>query len=450
MPAREEILAAMKKAASFYSTKVSTGGGYHFSYTDDLSYGRSEQTETPHRVQLQREGTPIVAMAFLDAYNARGDSLYLDAARRAGSQLVNGQLCSGGWDYHIEFRPEERKKYPYRADGNCGSPTKVVTTLDDNVTQANTRFLMRLDHTLQFKDAAIHQAARFALDSLIQAQYPVGAWPQRYSEFPDPAKFPVKKASYPESWSRRWPGEVYKNHYTFNDNTTADCIDMMLEAARIYNEPRYLASAEKGGQFILLAQMPDPQPAWAQQYDADMHPAWARVFEPPSITGGESQGVLRLLMLLYSETGNRKYLEPVPRALDYLKRSLLPPTSTPSAFAVRPLSTATASSLTTANAPGAAAIVTVSVPLPVIALGARRRSPPSVGSEKLAGMASVGPATAASAAGLLVMAMAPALLTALTTRNFSVDAKLLSYQAAPGWLKKLFRASTVPVRRVAT
>ena len=101
-------------------------------------------------------------------------------------------------------------------------------------------------------------------------------------------------------------------------------IDAMLEAARIYKEPRYLASAEKGGEFILLAQMPEPQPGWAQQYDRDMHPAWARRFEPPSITGGESQSVMRALMLLYRETGKRKYLEPLPRALAYYRRSVLP------------------------------------------------------------------------------------------------------------------------------
>ena len=42
------------------------------------------------------------------------------------------------------------------------------------------------------------------------------------------------------------------------------------------------------------------------------------------ITAGESQGALRLLLKLFRETGDRKYLEPVPRALDYLRRSRLP------------------------------------------------------------------------------------------------------------------------------
>jgi hypothetical protein len=71
--------------------------------------------------------------------------------------------------------------------------------------------------------------------------------------------------------------------------------------------------------------MPDPQPAWAQQYDQNMHPAWARVFEPPAVTGGESESAMRILMTLYRETGKRKYVEPIPRAIAYLRRSILPP-----------------------------------------------------------------------------------------------------------------------------
>ena len=70
--------------------------------------------------------------------------------------------------------------------------------------------------------------------------------------------------------------------------------------------------------------MPEPQPAWAQQYDFDMHPCWARKFEPASITGGESQGAIRILTRLFVETGDRKFLAPIPKALDYLERSRLP------------------------------------------------------------------------------------------------------------------------------
>jgi hypothetical protein len=332
-PSRQDALAAMRKAAAFYVEKVATRGGYHFTYTDDLSYGRSEQSEGPTQVELQREGTPLAGMAFLEAWEATGDRFYLEAARSTGQTLVDGQLCSGGWDYIVEFDPARRARYPYRKDRDCSradTPDRPPSTLDDNVTQACLRLLMRIDRALHFKDAAIHEAALFALDSLLKAQYPNGAWPQRFARPPDAAKFPVKRASYPESWPRQWPGAGYQAHYTFNDNSISDCIDAMLEAARIYKDPRYLASARRGGDFILLAQMPDPQPAWAQQYDIDMHPSWARVFEPPSVTGGESQGVLRTLLVLYGDTGDKRYLDAVPRALAYLEKSVLPRPANPS------------------------------------------------------------------------------------------------------------------------
>src|SRR5262245_49912965 len=330
--ARADVERALRKAVEFYWKKVSTQGGYHYYYAEDLSYGRSEHGEGPTQIEVQREATPIVGLTYLRAWDATGDRFYLDAARAAAEALIQGQHCSGGWDYIIEFDPQKRKQYPYRADNNCGAPNagRHYTTLDDNVTQAAVRFLMRVDRELKFEDKKVHEAAMFALDQLIKAQYPNGAWPQRYYQFADPAKFPVKKASYPDSWSRTWPGPDYRFLYTFNDNTISDPIHMFFEAWRIYGDDRYRKAAEKGGEFILMAQMPEPQPAWAQQYDVEMRPAWARVFEPPSVTGGESQGVIRTLFVLFRETGDKKYLESARRALDYLKRSVLPPVENPS------------------------------------------------------------------------------------------------------------------------
>ncbi|HXG11376.1 MAG TPA: pectate lyase [Gemmataceae bacterium] len=320
---REQAAQALRKAVDYFRKEVATEGGYLWRYSEDLSRREGEGRATATQVWVQPPGTPSVGLAYLTAYEATGDASYLEAARETAYALVKGQLRSGGWDYRIEFDPKLRKQYAYRVDGD-GGQGRGVTTLDDNTTQEALRLLMRVDRALGFKDPKVHEAAAFALQSLLQAQYPNGAWPQRFDRFPDPEKFPVKRASYPEAWSRTWPGTPYASYYTFNDNALSDVIDVMLEAAVTYDQPKYRQAAEKAGGFILLAQMPEPQPGWAQQYDFDMHPAWARRFEPPAITGGEAMGVMLTLLRLYRETGDKKYLEPIPRALDYYQRSRLP------------------------------------------------------------------------------------------------------------------------------
>jgi hypothetical protein len=331
---RDEAAAALRRGVEFFRAHVAVEGTYLWQYSEDLAKREGENQATATQAWVQPPGTPAVGMAFLTAWQATSNAYYLDAARETAHGLVRGQLRSGGWTYSIDFAPEGRPKLAYRDGGKATA--RNVTTLDDDTTQAALRFLMRTDQALHFKDAKIHECVEYALVALLKAQYPNGAWGQGFDQFPDPAQFPVKKASYPEAWSRTWPGSgQYWLRYTFNDNALATMIETMFEAERVYgnsaaganfNElaPRCRAAAEKAGDFILLAQMPEPQPAWAQQYDFDMHPSWARKFEPASVTGGESQGVLRMLLKLYRETGQRKYLEPIPRALEYLRRSRLP------------------------------------------------------------------------------------------------------------------------------
>ena len=305
--------------------KVSTEGGYLWRYSEDLKTREGEGRADEHTVWVQPPGTPTVGLAFLEAYQATGDSYYLDLAKRAGHCLVRGQLRSGGWDYRIVFDEKGRTRYAYRVDDPAtGKSQHNTSTLDDNTTQAALRLLMALDQAVDQSDPAIHEAATTGLETLLKVQYPVGAWPQRFNEPPDADKYPIRKASYPESWSRTYPKKDYRGYYTFNDNAVADVIDVMFEAADLYGNNRYREAAEQAGEFMILAQMPDPQPGWAQQYDQDMHPAWARKFEPPSITGGESQGVMRTLMQVYRHTGDKKYLEPIPRALVLLSQ-ITPP-----------------------------------------------------------------------------------------------------------------------------
>lgn len=323
-----DATAALKRVVEFYRTKVGYHGGYGYAVSADLAKREGESKITATQAWMQPPATPAVGLAYLEAYRMTGEPYLLDAARETAQCLIESQLTSGGWQNPIESDPEKRRLHPYRknvsSEGIKVAPKRELTTLDDNKTQSCLTFLMRLDAATEFRDAELHEAAQYGLDSLVKVQYPNGAWPQQFEGPPDPAKFPVKKASYPESWSRTFPKINYTEFYTFNDNTIADVVMLMLEAADTYGESRYRDAAVKAGDFILLAQMPEPQPAWAQQYDAEMHPVWARKFEPPAITGSESQTVVKLLLELYRRTGERKFLEPVPRAVAYLKRSVLP------------------------------------------------------------------------------------------------------------------------------
>jgi hypothetical protein len=321
---RDEAAAALKRAVTFFREQVSAEGGYLWRYSADLSLREGEERATATMAWLQPPGTPAVGEAFLLAYQRVKEPYLLDAAVHTARALVKGQLHSGGWAEYIEFDPAKRRAHAYRVDGPAEARARNITTLDDDKTQSATRFMMHIDRALGFKDGVIHEATLYALEGLMKAQYPNGAWPQRFSGPPNAADFPVLKASYPESWPRTFPGANYSGYYTLNDNAQADVIATMFEAAEIYGDKRYSDSARRGGDFLILAQMPQPQPAWAQQYNAQMQPAWARKFEPPSITGGESQGAIRILMDVYRQAGDKKYLEPVPRALDYLERSQLP------------------------------------------------------------------------------------------------------------------------------
>ena len=112
--------------------------------------------------------------------------------------------------------------------------------------------------------------------------------------------------------------------YTLNDNVTGYVADVLIAAHHAYDDDRYEAALRRLGDFLVLAQMPSPQPGWAQQYDYEMRPIWARKFEPPAIASDETMEVIDTLMQIADLTGEKKYLEPIPAAAKWLNRSRLP------------------------------------------------------------------------------------------------------------------------------
>ena len=321
-PSVDEARSAIDRAATFYREKVAVNGGYVYYYSLDFSRRLGEGVAGPTEVWVQPPGTPTVGEAFLDAYEATGSRAHLDSAIAAGKALVHGQIESGGWRNSIDFNPAGPRVDLYR-NGKGSRDGMNFSTLDDDISQSALRFMMRLDEALDFEDATIHESVEYAMTRLLQAQFPNGAFPQGWTG-PVEAR-PLKESRYPDyDWRTEGRIKNYWDQYTLNDGLAGSMTDTLIRAHRIYKDPRYLSALGKLGEFLLLAQMPEPQPAWAQQYGPDMQPIWARAFEPPAISGRESEDVMIALIKIAEYTGEERFLDPIVSAVKYLESSLLP------------------------------------------------------------------------------------------------------------------------------
>ena len=284
---------AVRQATSFFRS-ISTNGGYAGIYSLNLEkrFGESfYEKASADEIWVQPPGTPTVGRVYLEAYRVTGDRYYLQAARETARALVWGQRKTGGWDHRVSVsHMAENQNMPRRKEGRC--------CLDDNITQGALSFLMDID--TEIDEAWLTDAVRLGCEYMMQSQFENGAWPQWY---------PLIGG--------------YHDYYTFNDNTINDCIRVMLKAHRIYGKAEYLRTAEAGGKFIIDSQLGPPQAGWAQQYNHDLEPAWARGFEPPGVCSAATARNIRTLVKLYLYTGDKKYLSPIPDALDWLQNSHL-------------------------------------------------------------------------------------------------------------------------------
>ncbi len=321
---------AMEKATAFMRS-ISTEGGYVYLYSPDLKKRTAERPTTVTQIAIQPPGTPSVGMAFLRAYEATRSAVCLDAARAAATALARCQLASGGWHATADFdpsRPNEDGRLYGGEKFNHGQIIKhtIGTCFDDDTTQSAVRFLLQFakatNDSQKPEDVTLHQTLDRAVNGMMRAQYPNGAWPQMFRGEPrNPKDHPVKPASIPKDYPRTWPDADYTGYYTLNDNCHSTCARTMLLAYQITGKPEHLESARRGADFLLLAQLPEPQPAWAQQYNFQMEPAWARVHECPSVCSAESGNVIQALIDIHLETGEQKYLEAAEPAVAWLQRS---------------------------------------------------------------------------------------------------------------------------------
>ena len=313
-PDRGQVLATMKRATAFMRDKVAVRGGYVWNYLPDLSRRWGEIEARPSMIWLQPPGTPAMGHLFLDAYHATGDEYYYRAAEDAAGALILAQHGSGGWNYVFDTAGEASLRDWYSTIGRNAWRLEEFqhdwgnATFDDGGTSQSTEFLLRL--YLEKRDpkykAAFDRAIRFVLDS----QYPVGAWPQRF-----PLKDEFRHHGRPD----------YTSFLTFNDDVTAGNVELLLLCYQALGDARLFDPIARGMNAFVVTQQPKPQAGWALQYTPDLKPAGARTYEPTALATHATAANIGHLLRFYRLTGDEKFLARVPDALEWLDSVKLPP-----------------------------------------------------------------------------------------------------------------------------
>lgn len=300
--------AAMSRATRFMTDTVSTRGGYVWSYLPDFSRRWGEMEAWPSMIWTQAPGTPEMGQIFLDAYHATGDEQYYDAAVRAADALIAGQHPSGGWNYIIDFDGEDSLRRWYETIGRNGWRLEEFqhyygnATFDDHATVECGRFLLRLH--LEKRDPRFRAALDKAVDFVLDSQYPVGGWPQRW-----PRMGEFRNHGRPD----------YTGHITLNDEVAEENIDFLLLVLQQLGDERVREPIMRAIDCYIALQQPQPSPGFALQYTLDLKPAGARTYEPLALSPHTTAAALSKLMDFYELTGDPKFLARVPEALDWLE-----------------------------------------------------------------------------------------------------------------------------------
>ena len=310
---KHEVQTTMRRATTFMVDKVASRGGYLWNYLPDFSrrWGEMEARET--MIWLQPPGTSSMGHVFLDAFHATNDDYYYRAAEQVGAALIWGQHPSGGWNYVVDFAGDRSLRDWYATIGRNAWRLEEFqhyygnATFDDQVTTDAATFLLRL--YLEKMDPRYKPALDRAIQFVLDSQYPIGGWPQRF-----PLKYEFSKHGRPD----------YTHYLTFNDDVAWENIAFLIQCYQALGDPRLLDAITRGMNFFLVSQQGQPNPGWALQYTVDVKPTAARTYEPLALSTHTTTNNIDHLLTFYEFTGDTRFLARIPEALDWLDKVKLP------------------------------------------------------------------------------------------------------------------------------
>ena len=212
-----------------------------------------------------------------------------DEAARIADQLLLYQKDNGGFEKNVDMalmltKPERDALAAKRSDIS-------ETTIDNRTTYTQIAYLGRVITASLLKSSPPANLPKYkdafnkGIDYLFSYQYENGGFPQY---------FPLKKG--------------YYTHITFNDDAMIGVLRLLRDVANRTEDYKFVdeerrtkaeKAVAKATALILKLQVEikGKKTVWAPQYDeVSLKPAWARKFEPPALSAGESVGIVRFLM----------------------------------------------------------------------------------------------------------------------------------------------------------
>ncbi|MFO0950760.1 MAG: pectate lyase [Isosphaeraceae bacterium] len=196
-----------------------------------------------------------------------------DAGKSAVASVLSQQCRRGDWVKNIDTT-----KNPYEGDR-----VQRKGTFDNGATVGETRFLAHAFGVTGDRKCA--DAVNRSFDLILASQYPTGGWPQSAE-----------------------PGKKYPRYVTFNDGTMVGLMLLLRDVAEPTPDFRFLDDGrrqaarrafDRGVDCIVKCQVKvgGQKTVWCAQHDeVTLEPRPARAFELVSLSGGESAGILLLLM----------------------------------------------------------------------------------------------------------------------------------------------------------
>jgi PelA/Pel-15E family pectate lyase len=260
---------------------------------------------------LQKNGPDWNPVAWRDVFSQKPLWYQTDEAARIADQIILYQKENGGWEKNIDMasmltKTEKAKLVATRSDVS-------ETTIDNRTTYTQVAFLGEIITASLAKQTPPNNFPKYkeafdrGLDYLLSSQYENGGFPQF---------FPLKAG--------------YYTHITFNDDAMIGVLTLLRaivkqdEDFKFVDEGRRLKAEkelEKAIPLILNLQVivAGKKTVWAAQYDEHtLKPAWARKYEPPCLTAGESVGIVHFLM---QEKQTPEIIEAIESAISWYRES---------------------------------------------------------------------------------------------------------------------------------